>query len=198
MKTLNEFVTSIDNSEDLVIFEAAEIEAAQDLQQVYEMLFDKMFVVEEGLFSKIGNALSKMGDKSKELDDKIEAKKKAMSDAAKAAIDNVKKKAGDAWDKVKDTYTNAVAQVDAGVQASKAYWDDLSSKIGMKMSEIEAKVATIITNGIAKGKEKIVKLFSEADKAAAINTFIGGALMCLKNGMNSSDLIDIMSAAGIQ
>lgn len=198
MKTLNEFVTSIDNSEDFVIFEAAEIEAAQDLQQVYEMLFDKMFVVEEGLFSKIGNALSKMGDKSKELDDKIEAKKKAMSDAAKAAIDNVKKKAGDAWDKVKDTYTNAVAQVDAGVQASKEYWDKLSGKIGMKMSEIEAKVATIITNGIAKGKEKIVKLFSEADKAAAINTFIGGALMCLKNGMNSSDLIDIMSAAGIQ
>ena len=198
MKTLNEFVTSIDNSEDFVIFEAAEIEAAQDLQQVYEMLFDKMFVVEEGLFSKIGNALSKMGDKSKELDDKIEAKKKAMSDAAKAAIENAKKKAGDAWDKVKDTYTNAVAQVDAGVQASKEYWDKLSGKIGMKMSEIEAKVATIITNGIAKGKEKIVKLFSEADKAAAINTFIGGALMCLKNGMNSSDLIDIMSAAGIQ
>lgn len=198
MKTLNEFVTSIDNAEDLVIFEAAEIEAAQDLQQVYEMLFDKMFVVEEGLFSKIGNALSKMGDKSKELDDKIEAKKKAMSDAAKAAIENAKKKAGDAWDKVKDTYTNAVAQVDAGVQASKTYWDKLSDKIGMKMSEIEAKVATIITNGIAKGKEKIVKLFSEADKAAAINTFIGGALMCIKNGMNSSDLIDIMSAAGIQ
>ena len=113
-------------------------------------------------------------------------------------LENAKKKAGKAWDKVKDTYTNAVAQVDAGVQASKEYWDKLSGKIGMKMSEIEAKVATIITNGIAKGKEKIVKLFSEADKAAAINTFIGGALMCLKNGMNSSDLIDIMSAAGIQ
>ena len=79
MKTLNEFVTSIDNAEELVIFEAAEIEAAQDLQQVYEMLFDKMFIVEEGLFSKIGNALSKMGDKSKELDDKIEAKKKGQN-----------------------------------------------------------------------------------------------------------------------
>lgn len=198
MKTLNEFLTKTTTSENVVVFESHEIDNFANLQEVYEALFDKMFIVEEGLFSKLGNALSKLGKKSEELDSKIEAKKKAMSDAAKAAIESAKKKAGDAWDKVKDTYIAAVAQVDAGMQASKDYIVNLAKATGMKIDELEGKMASMITNAVANGKTKLAEMFADSKKAAAINTLISGAVLCSKQGLSKDEILSVLEIAGIK
>jgi gas vesicle protein len=201
MKSLYEFLNSQmaqAGANDVVIFEAHEIEQFTDVQQVYEALFDKMFIVEEGLFSKIGDALAKLGDKSKEMDAKIEDKKKKLSDAAKSAIETVKQKAGNMWDKVKDTYTNVVAQVDSALQSTKDTIASFADKMKVKASELEAKVATIVTNAMAKGGElgkKLMGFLADVVKAPALVAFFTSAVVAAKVGVEPAVLSQCIEMA---
>ena len=202
MKTLNEYL-AINNNDDLsigavVLFEAHEIENFTDLQQVYEALFDKMFIVEEGLFSKIGKALSNLGDKAENFDKNLEEKKKKLSDAAKAAIENAKKKAGDTWDKVKTAYTNTVAQVDSALKASKDTIVKYAQSVKMKVEEVEAKIASIATAAMAKGGEigkKIMGILGDALKAPAMIAYFTTTLAAVKCGIDTNTLISCIQIA---
>ena len=66
MKSLNEFLNGNNTIQynDVVLFEAYEIEQFENLQEVYEAIFDKMFDIEdesinEGFFSALSNGLIK-------------------------------------------------------------------------------------------------------------------------------------------
>ena len=89
--------------------------------------------------------------KSAGVGDKIDSKLQQLSDAAKKAIENTKKAAGNAWDKVKDGYTAAVTAIDTALQKSKQFITDMSKDLGAKAEEIEGKVADTVMSIIQKG-----------------------------------------------
>lgn len=190
--------SSIKNNDFINIFEENELDNYSNLEDVYEAIFDKIYSVNEGIFSKIGQALKRLGDKAETADKNIEAKINKMSDAAKNAIEKAKKTAGDSWNSIKDVYTNTIAQIDDAVMQSKTIIQDISKRANIKVDELEAKIATIAANAIANGKEKLAQSFTDVKKMTAINTFVGGALMCIKSGMDSEQLLDLMTSAGIK
>ena len=61
-----------------------------------------------------------------------------MSNDAKEAIETVKAKTGDSWDKVKDTYISAVATIDDAIQNAKTSVENNVKTAGLKMSSFLA------------------------------------------------------------
>lgn len=205
MKSLTSFIA--ESKDNALLFENINFNADMTLENVYEALFDTMFAdgqINEGFFGKLGAWLKKGGEKAADFGDvadkKIEQAKQNLSDAAKNAIETAKQKAGDAWDTVKDTYTNAVAAVDSAVQNAKGAIADAAKAINVKAGEIEATVAEVYTNALAKGgkiADTIKAAVADAPKNTAITQFLIAAIVAKKSGLNSSQLLDIMTAAGI-
>ena len=121
-----------------------------------------------------------------------------MSDSAKTAIENAKKKAGDAWDSVKDTNVSTVATIDDALQNAKTSVENVLKNAGIKTSEYLSVAGQVMTNLYARGKEKLANSFKDTKTVAAMNALLVGAILCKKNGIDSSAIIDILSAAGIQ
>ena len=179
------------------LFEADEIKNVTSLYEAYTLYYDKLSSIKEGLFSKLGAALKKMGDKAAEKGQNIDDTINKLSNDAKQAIQDVKNKAKDSWDSIKDVYVNTIAKVDDAIAKSKASVEGIAKQTGMKVSEVQGKIATILTNAIAKGNTKLSNMFSDTKKMIAINAFLSGAMGCIKAGMNTDNLLDIMTAAGI-
>lgn len=99
--------------------------------------------IQEGLGSWLRKAAG--------VGDKIDAKAQQLSDAAKKAIENTKKAAGNAWEKVKDGYTTAVTAIDSALQKSKQFITDMAKDLGAKAEEIEGKVADTVMSIVQKG-----------------------------------------------
>lgn len=210
MKNLVDYI-----NENSVNMEFAEIfenvlndEREMTLQECYEELFDAMFsvnegAINEGFFSKIGKAIASLGSKAATAGEELDKRVENASDAAKNAIDSAKKKAGDAWDKVKDTYQSVVVSVDDAIKASKDSIEGICKQTKLKVDEFESKCAQIYTNAIAKGKDS-AKAVGEwvsdktkgAQKFAAMNTMLAGAMLAKAAGIDSAMAIDILSAAG--
>ena len=205
MKTLNEYMNSSLNDEILLLFEG--IDTEQTLEEVYEELFDKMFdsendyQVNEGLgsfFRKLAGKGDKIDAKASELKSKVEGQIKQLSDAAQKSIDAAKKKAGEKWDEIKDTYTAAVASIDTVVQKSSTQIEDILKNANISVENFMSASAKVMTNMYANGKEALANSFGDAGKAAAFNTLLIAAMLCKKNGIDSSSILDILSMAGIQ
>lgn len=202
MRTITEYLNS-SNSNEFMLFE--NINEEMTLQEVYESLFDKMFDENMQLNEGLGDWLRKLADKgdkvdakAKELKDAAKQKIDKMSDDAKNAIEGAKQKAGDAWDSIKDTYTAAVATVDDALQNAKASIEDVVKKSGVKMDAFMSATAQTITNLYAQGKDKLANAFKDTKNTAAMQTLMLGAILCKNNGINSSQMLDILSAAGVQ
>lgn len=201
MKTIKEYLSS--NNSQTLLFES--IDTTMSLQEVYEALYDKMFDNKYQLNEGLGDWLRKLADKGDKVDKKAaelkqaaQEKIKKMSDDAKAAIENVKAKAGESWDKVKDTYTAAVATIDDAIQNAKTSVEDVVKNAGIKMADFMATSAQVLSNLYAQGKEKLANSFKDTKTAAAMQALLLGAILCKNNNIDSSQVLDILSAAGIQ
>ena len=201
MKTIKEYLSS--NNSETLLFES--IDTTMSLQEVYEALYDKMFDNEYQLNEGLGDWLRKLADKGDKVDKKAAELKQAaeesinkMSGDAKAAIENVKKKAGKSWDKVKGTYTAAVATIDSALQNAKTSVENVVKASGIKMAAFIATSAQVLSNLYAQGKDKLANSFKDTKSAAAMQALLLGAILCKNNGIDSSQIIDILSAAGIQ
>ena len=202
MRTITEYL-NYSNSNEFMLFES--INTEMSLQEVYESLFNKMFDEDMELNEGVGDWLRKLagkGDKidakAKELKDAAKAKIDKMSDAAKNAIEAAKQKAGDSWDSVKDTYTSAVAAIDDAIQNAKASVEDMVTNAGIKMEAFVATAGQVMSNMYATGKEKLANSFKDTKRAAAFNALLLGAILCKNNGIDSSQMLDILAAAGVK
>lgn len=208
MKTLNKFIYESSEDFDLLLESIQEIDENTTLENVYESLFDKIYnngMINEGLFSKIGDALAKLGNKAKSGGENLDKKIEQASDAAKLAINKAKEKAGEAWDKVKDVYTNAVTAIDSAIAASKETIVNLAEKFKLKKEELEATIANVYTNAMASGREIGKKLLDWTANAAKFPAqlaagaiIITGAKAALLAGFDSSMIIDLLSSAGVK
>ena len=208
MKTLNKFICESSEDFNLLLESIQEIDENITLENVYESLFDKLYnngMINEGLFSKIGNALAKLGDKAKSGGENLDKKIDQASDAAKSAINKAKEKAGEAWDKVKDVYTNAVTAIDSAIAASKETIVNLAEKFKLKKEELEATIANVYTNAMASGKEigkKLLDWTANASKfpaqLAAGAIIITGAKVALLAGFDGSMIMDLLLSAGVK
>ena len=92
--------------------------------------------IDESLTEKIANA-KKVAN---ELKDKVTNK---ISDTASQAIETIKKKAGDAWEKIKDIYTTIVSFVDQTITKIKPVIKNLSDIFKRTEAEIEYMLSKI-------------------------------------------------------
>lgn len=208
MKRLNNYINESSNFTELLFESALELNENTTLQNVYESLFDKLYsdnMINEGLFSKIGKALKNLGDKALTKGEEIDKKINNLSDAGKNAIETAKKKAGDAWDDVKGVYTNAVSAIDNAISASKDTISGMAEKFKIKKDQLEATVANVYANAIAKGgefakkaQEWIIDATKYPAQLSACIAIITGAKMAIVAGYDSSMIIDLLSAAGIK
>jgi len=195
MKNLDDYVVEniiIDNSLN-----------ATTIEGIYENIFNKMYninecIINEGFFSKVANLLKNAGNKVENFDKTVEDKRSKLSTAATNAINNAKQTAGNNWNTIKNTFSDVVALIDGGLQDAKGAITDAVKNMGIKANEIEIKLAEIYTNGIARGKETIINTLADASKIPAVNALMIGAIMCNKAGFNSSQIIDILDAAGVK
>ena len=200
MKTIKEYLSS--NNDQTLLFE--NIDTAMSLQEVYEALYDKMFDDQYQLNEGLGDWLRKLAAKGDKIDKRASELKKSatekinnMSDDAKAAIETVKKNAGDSWGKVKDTYTAAVATIDNAIQNAKTSVEAVVKAAGIKVSDFMGTSAEVLSNLYAQGKTELANSFKETKTAAAMQALLLGAILCKNNNIDSSQILDILSAAGI-
>ena len=202
MRTLKEYLTYSKN-EHALMFETLDTEMS--LYDVYLEMYDRMFNEDCQLNEGLGDWLRKLADKGDKVDKKAaelkqaaQEKIKKLSDDAKSAIATAKAKAGDSWDKVKATYISAVATVDDAIQNAKTSVEDVIRGAGIKISQFTATSAQVLSNLYAQGKDKLANSLKDTKRAAAFNALILGAILCKNNGIDSSTILDILSAAGIQ
>ena len=218
MRSLDQFIKESmydENIENEFFFENIFTEENNmTLEEVYESIFDKMFMVNEstgemeineGVLGKLGKFLSKMGEKAEKGDEKIKEKVDKASDAAKKAIANAKEKAGKAWDKVKDVYANVVTSIDSAIQSTKKGMQDIITTAGMKLEEFETKAAQVYANAIAQGTKAgkaVIEWVNDktegVKKIGAMNAMLIGAMMASKAGLDSNVALEILSAAGFK
>ena len=99
---------------------------------------------------------------------------------------------------MKATYISAVATVDDAIQNAKASVEGVIKGAGIKISQFTATSAQVLSNLYAQGKDKLANSLKDTKRAAAFNALILGAILCKNNGIDSSTILDILSAAGIQ
>jgi len=208
MKQLQDFIYASSQDFNLLFESIDEVDEYTTLENIYEDIFDKIYnngMINEGLFSKIGSALAKFGQKAQQAGEKADQKMKNLSDAGKSAIDKAKEKAGNAWDKVKGVYTNIVSAIDTAIAASKDTITSLAEKFKLKKEEIEATIANVYSNAIAAGKEIGKKIGEWTMNAAkfpaqltAGATLIVGCKIAMTAGFNSDMIMDLLFAAGLK
>jgi len=92
--------------------------------------------IDESLSEKIANAKKVANELKNKVTDKI-------SDTASQAIETIKKKAGDAWEKIKDIYTTIVSFVDQTITKIKPVIKNLSDIFKRTEAEIEYMLSKI-------------------------------------------------------
>ena len=88
------------------------------------------------------------------------------------------------------------SQLNANEQIEKV--EDLVKNAGIKMADFMATSAQVMATMFAQRKEKVANSFKDTTKATAFNALLIGAILCKNNGIDSSQIIDILSDAGIQ
>ena len=202
MITLKEYLSN-DKANEPLIFETLDIDMS--LYDVYVEMYDRMFNEDCQLNEGLGNWLRKLADKGDKIDKRAnelkqatQEKVKKMSDDAKSAIATVKAKAGDSWGKVKGMYTSAVAAVDHALQNSKTSVENVVKAAGIKMSRFTTTSAQILSNLYVQDKDEFANSLKDDEKISAFNALILAAILCKKNGIDKSAILDILSATGIK
>lgn len=207
MKSLNEYLNGVYLNNANFVFE--NLDEQNSLQEVYEAIGYQM-LEDDMLCEGLGSWLRKLASKGDKLDAKAAAlrdsakdKLKSLSDSAKAAIENVKKEAGDKWEKIKDTYQSIVATVDSAVQSSKGAIEAIAKSIGQNVATIETAISTAFANAIVSGSEFGKKLADWVSKSgdkkilSAISTFSTAALTAKKAGVDTNTLYSILKTLGM-
>lgn len=206
MKSLNEFINT-SRDYDNYLLESIINESGVTVQDVYEHIFDEMFTqyqINEGFFGKIGKWAANLGKKAEKGGENLDKKIDQLSDAGKKAVASAKEKAGNAWDKMKGVYVNTVSAIDNAIEATKGTIADLAEKFKMKKDELEALLANACANAMEKGSE-IGKKLQEwtadgakfAAQMAASAAIVSAAKIAMTAGYNSSMIIDLLDAAGV-
>ena len=213
MKTLTTYLNECSFNRTMIIEALTEVERNNmSLQDVYEAFFDELYannMINEGLFSSIGNALKKLGQKSEDFDTAIGEKtgniKRKLSDAATKAIEYAKQKAGNAWDSVKGVYTSVVSAIDSAIEASKNTITNLAKQFKVKVEEIEAGISNVYTKIISTGSklgQKILEWTKDSVKFAAQlsagTILITGIKVAMTAGYTTEMITDLLSIAGVK
>lgn len=177
-------------------------EEAKSLQEIYEHIGYRMIegdLVAEGLSDSFKEIAPKL---SINIDDlKNNAKKFAseISDAGKKAIENVKKAAGQSWEKIKMVYSSIIILLDKILMPAAKMIDGLADIVGIstdKMKEVIANtyVYLMTQNGVSKEITSAVVHIPKTQKqilgitlaifvASFANSHLGGDLDNLINIM---------------
>lgn len=209
MKTLTTYLNECSFNRTMIIEALTEVERNNmSLQDVYEAFFDELYVnnmINEGLFSSIGNALKKLGQKSEDFDTAIGEKTRKLSDAANKAIEYAQQKAGNAWEQVKDVYTSVVSAIDSAIETSKNTITNLAKQFKVKVEEIEAGISNVYTKIISTGSklgQKILEWTKDSVKFAAQlsagTILITGIKVALAAGYTTEMITDLLSIAGMK
>lgn len=207
MKSLYEYLTS-EEYQNSNIFEGKEFD---DLQEVYEefgMMLINDYEINEGLgsfFAKLAKWGDKVDDKTNNLKKAAKDKIDSLSSEAQAAIETVKKKAGDTWDNIKDTYTSAIAIVDDAINKQKDTISAMAKNAGVKVKGVETAVSTAILNTMASSKEFAKKIADwSIDKTAGalkFNAMISlyiGLVAAKKAGLDQEMITSLINTVGIK
>lgn len=205
MRTLNEYINS--NDEFFLTFESLENQEEYTLENVYESLFNQLFneyqINEKfNLFGKIGNVLSKMGDKAKTGGENLDRKIEGWSEDAKKAYRKAKEIAGDAWGDIKDVFGDAVGAIDGAITATKDHITDIAKQFKINPQQLINKIATKLTTIIASnsklGKQLITWTTDPEKYKAQLAAFtsLSAAMIEAINVQYDKDMImDVYKAA---
>lgn len=202
MKTIVEYMNAGSNGGQLV-FENVLDNNVDTLYECYMGIYREMVSVNEGFFSNIGKKIASWGNKAAAAGENMDRRIDAASDSAKKAIYTAKKQAGASWDKVKDAYQSVVLSVDDAIKASKDSINGICRQAKLNIDEFEAKLGQIYTNAIAQSKESAEEMkqwisdkTKGAQKFAAMNTLLAGAMMARNAGISSDLALQILASAG--
>ena len=201
MKTIAEYMNAGANEH--LVFENVLDNNVDTLCECYMGIYKEMVSVNEGFFSNIGKKIANWGNKAATAGENIDKRIDVASDSAKKAIETAKKQAGASWDKVKDAYQSVVLSVDDAINASKDYINGICRQTKLNIDEFEAKLGQIYTNAIAQSKESAEEMkqwvndkTKGAQKFAAMNTLLAGAIMARNAGISSDLALQILASAG--
>lgn len=204
MISLNEYLKS-EKTNNLFFEDALSNPNNLTLEEVYLEIFDQMIMMNEGILSALGKAFKKMGGKMEDAEAVAKEKMAKASDACKKAYEKAKEKAGKAWDKVKHVYASVITTIDEAIQNSKKAMDQMVANAGMKLEDFEATCAQVYANAIEKGTaagkqiiEWVQNKSNGVQKIAAMNTFLIGAMMANKAGLDSGMALEILQSAGFK
>lgn len=142
-------------------------ETNTNLQSIYENIgFELLqeYQLNESLGGKYAKLIANIKDKYKEFEDKGKKLLDSCSEACKKAIETVKKKAGDAWEKIKDTYTSLISIIDMAMKKSATAIKQLSQLLDFNIVDIENKIVSgyiYILSNAGKAADKMWKLLDE-------------------------------------
>lgn len=207
MKSLYEYLTSTEyqNSN---IFEGKEFDNLQEVYEEFGMMLINDYEINEGLgsfFAKLAKWGDKVDDKANDLKKAAKDKIDSLSSEAQAAIETVKKKAGDTWDSIKDTYTSTIAIVDDAINKQKETISSMAKNAGIKVKGVETAVSTAILNTMASSKEFAKKIADwSIDKTAGalkFNAMISlyiGLVAAKKSGLDQEMITSLINTVGIK
>lgn len=207
MKSLYEYLTSTEyqNSN---IFEGKEFDNLQEVYEEFGMMLINDYEINEGLgsfFAKLAKWGDKVDDKANDLKKAAKDKIDSLSSEAQAAIETVKKKAGDTWDSIKDTYTSTIAIVDDAINKQKETISAMAKSAGVKVKGVETAVSTAILNTMASSKEFAKKIADwSIDKTAGalkFNAMISlyiGLVAAKKAGLDQEMITSLINTVGIK
>lgn len=155
MKSLYEYIIN-EQYQNQNIFEGKEFDNLQEVYEEFGIMLINDYAINEGLgsfFAKLAKWGDKVDNKTNDLKKAAKDKIDSLSSEAQAAIETVKKKAGDTWDSIKDTYTSTIAIVDDTINKSRETINAMAKNTGIKVKGIEASVSTAILNTITNSKE---------------------------------------------
>lgn len=205
MRTITEFLNYSNGSEKQVIFENVLENDIDSLYECYMEIYREMSMLNEGFFSNLGKKIASWGNKAATAGENIDKRIDNATDSAKKAIATAKKQAGSSWNKIKDTYQSVVLSVDDAVKASKDSIIGICRQAKLNVEEFEAKAAQIYSNAIASSKEaadEIAQWVNDktkgAQKFAAMNTLLAGAIMARNSGISSDLALSILASAGFE
>ena len=140
---------------------------------------------------------------------KTQVLNQALSATANGALKDIKTKIYRAQDIISNELGIKLDKVGGKARADKEFLrgplgldresvENNVKNAGLKMSSFLATSAQVLSNLYAQGKDKLANSLKDTKKAAAFNAILLGAILCKKNGIDSSTILDILSAAGVE
>lgn len=126
----------------------------------------------------------------------------SLSDAAKKAIEQTKKDAGDAWDEVSDKYTKVISLIDKGIQDLKNVYSEFSKSLGAPLEDIEGKIAGFAMS-VLEANRNISKTMQSwlddtsdngAQAMSNFSLFCVGVMSASKASLKPQDITDAITA----